>query len=165
MGHRFQQLAMQYPDKYPENLGKPWSDEDTIEILLGVRDKKPHNEIAEKLKRTVGGIYARLRLLAWEYHCENKTIEQIQKNTGLTKDEIVDSISKYQAKQVLKDKKKEEKKEEKKKNTTKCFIQDKPSQTQRPVQIIESKSLNDVYSILEELRKDIQDIKIHLKMN
>jgi hypothetical protein len=158
MPSKFQQLAIQYPDTYPENLGKPWSDEDTIEILLGIRDKKTHKQIAENLKRTVGGIYSRLRLLAWEYHCENKTIEQIQKYTGLTKDEIVDAISKYQAREVMKEKKKEEKK----KHTTKCILQKNIQQTQLPVEIIESKSLNEVYSMIQALRKDLHEIKNHL---
>jgi transposase len=90
-------------------MGKPWSDEEVIELLLAIRDKKTHTEIAEKHKRTVGGITSRLRQLAWEYHTEGKSIDQIQKYTGLSKDTVLDAITKHEVSKANKEKKKEKK--------------------------------------------------------
>jgi hypothetical protein len=113
MSH-IQLLKQQNPEKYPENMGKAWSDEEVIELLLAIRDKKTIEEIAEKHKRTVGGITCKLDQLAWEYHTEGKTIEQIQKYTGLSKDKVLDAITKQEVRKANKEKKKEKK----------CKIQD-----------------------------------------
>lgn len=151
----YQALHEQNPGKYPENLGKPWTDEEILALLLGIRAKKSHSEIAENHKRTIGGILSRLNLLAWEYYSENKSMDQIQKLTGLTKDQVVDSISRHQAKQMLKEKKKEQK--QKLQLETISVVQ-----TKLPLQITDSKSIQDVYALLQELARDIREIKDHL---
>ncbi len=110
---KFQQMSKENPEKYPANMGKPWSDEEVIELLLGIRDKKTYEQIAEKHKRTVSAITSRLRHLACEYHTEGKTIEQIQKFTGLSKDTVLDVITRHQVRQANNEKKKEQKQEAK----------------------------------------------------
>ncbi len=147
----YRHMALENPGKYPENMGKAWSDEEIIELLLEIRDKKSHQEIAEKHKRTIGGITSRLRQLAWEYHTEGKTLEQIQKYTGLSKDTILDSITKHEVQEARKEKKKE----------TKCKIQDiQKRQTTLEIQkgfqveVPENevlKYLKEIHSMLKEL--------------
>jgi hypothetical protein len=60
------------------NKGKSWKEDEIIQLLLEVRQKKTVQTIAEIHQRTVGGIRSRLRVLAWEYHNEGKTIDQIE---------------------------------------------------------------------------------------
>jgi hypothetical protein len=75
------------------NKGKSWKEDEIIQLLLEVRQKKTVQTIAEIHQRTVGGIRSRLRVLAWEYHNEGKTIDQIERYTGLPEFEIRKTIA------------------------------------------------------------------------
>ncbi len=84
---------------YPSNIGKPWSEEEIIQLLKEVQKKIPIDEIAILHKRTYGGIHARLKHLAIEYHYNDKRpIEQIMKFTGLSEVDIKDSIRRHKQK-------------------------------------------------------------------
>lgn len=97
------------PAKYPANIGKPWLDDEILQLLQGVRKKKSMEEIAEEHKRTVGGIKSRLRQLATEYHTEGRSMEQIQKFTGLTAEEITDAIERRRVGELLRERRAKEK--------------------------------------------------------
>ena len=92
------------------NRGKSWKEDEVIQLLLEVRQKKTVQTIAEIHKRTVGGIYSRLRQLAWEFHNEDKTLEQIERYTVLPEFEIRKTIAAHHNAIVSKEKRIETKK-------------------------------------------------------
>ena len=96
------------PSKYPARMGKAWSDEEVAKLLKSVQKKKSLEEIAAEHERTVGGIKSHLKVVAVDYHFNNNlSYEEIQKYTGLTRDEIQDAIVKYEYKNRLKESKRE----------------------------------------------------------
>jgi hypothetical protein len=81
----------------PARNGKPWRDDEILQLLKGVQKKKTTEELAEEHQRTPGGIRSRLREIAADYYFnENRPLEQIAKFTGLDIDTISDAISKRQ---------------------------------------------------------------------
>lgn len=94
---------------YPARMGKAWDDHETLNLLKKIRENKTVDTIAKEHERTVGGITSKLRVLAYEFYEEGKTIDQIKKYTGLSTEQIADSISKREyAKSILKNKLKED---------------------------------------------------------
>lgn len=80
---------------YPSNVGKPWEDDEIVQLLKEVQRKLTIDEIAIIHKRTFGGIRSRLRELAADYHFnDGRPIEQIIKFTGLSESDIKDAIEK-----------------------------------------------------------------------
>jgi hypothetical protein len=91
------------PSKYPARIGQPWKDEEVEKLLRNIQKKKTMEEIAKEHQRTVGGIYSRIREIAADYHFnDNRPIEEIQKYTGLTKEEIEDAIKRRKFNEALK---------------------------------------------------------------
>jgi hypothetical protein len=73
----------------PSRVGKIWDEEEIKKLLSSIQKKKSVEEIAKEHERTVGGIESCIRKLATDYHFnDNRSIEEIQKFTGLSKDEI-----------------------------------------------------------------------------
>ena len=79
--------------EHPANRGKPWLDDEILQLLQNVRKKKTVEEIAEQHQRTVGGITSRLRELAAGYHAEGRPMEDIMRFTGLTEEVINESVA------------------------------------------------------------------------
>jgi hypothetical protein len=87
-------------------MGKPWKDEELIQLLKEVKMKIPTQEIAKTHKRTNGGIVSRLRSLAADYYCnDDMPVEQIMVITGLDKDHVIDAIEKREYQNMIKEKK------------------------------------------------------------
>lgn len=76
-------------------MGQPWDDSETLQLLKEIQEKQAISEIAKGHERTEGGIASRLRTLAWEYHSEGRSLEEIMKFTGLRKSAIQRVIKKY----------------------------------------------------------------------
>lgn len=75
--------------------GQPWSDQETVKLLSSIQKKKTIDEIAVEHERSNGGITSRIRILAADYHFNDKRpIEEIQKFTGLSKEQIEEIIKK-----------------------------------------------------------------------
>jgi len=90
---------------YPSRMGQPWEEEELVKLLRSIQKKKSIEEIANEHDRTVGGIASRIRKLAVEYHYNDKRpIEEIQKYTGLSKEQIVTAIAKHDIKEGIKKK-------------------------------------------------------------
>jgi DNA relaxase NicK len=70
-----------------------------------IRENKTVDTIAKEHERTIGGITSRLRVLAYEFYEEGKTIDQIKKYTGLSTEQIADSISKREYAKSIKERK------------------------------------------------------------
>lgn len=91
------------PSKYPSRRGQRWKDEEVIKLLTSIENKKTIEDIAKEHDRTVGGIRSYINKLATDYHFNNKmSIEEIQKVTGLSKEEIDDAVKRREYKQSLK---------------------------------------------------------------
>ena len=74
--------------------GKRWHEPEVKQLLTLVRKKKSINEIALTHQRTKNAIVLKLRSLAVDYFNEGRTTEEIQKFTGLSKDDISAAIQK-----------------------------------------------------------------------
>ena len=94
---------------YPARMGKAWDDHETLNLLKKIRENKTVYTIAKEHERTVGGITSRLRVLAYEFYEEGKTIDQIKKYTGLSTEQIADSISKREYAKSIKERKQNQK--------------------------------------------------------
>jgi hypothetical protein len=86
------------PTKYPARMGKKWDDDEVLKLLTSIQKKKSISEIATEHQRTTGAINSERRKLAADYWFNDKRpIEEIIKFTGLTKEEIEDSIKRRTA--------------------------------------------------------------------
>ena len=90
---------------YPARMGKTWDDHETLNLLKKIRENKTIDAIAKEHERTIGGITSRLRVLAYEFYEEGKKIDQIKKYTGLSTEQIADSISKREYAKSIKERK------------------------------------------------------------
>jgi hypothetical protein len=95
-----------------ENMGTPWREPELLQLLKEIKDKMPYDDIAKLHKRTTGGITSRLRQLAYDYYTEEKSISEIMVITGLSKDDVIDAITRRE----YAENKKAEKRVEKGKN-------------------------------------------------
>jgi len=95
-GYNCKKLREGNPEKFA-NLGKPWADEEVVQLLTEIQKNLTHAEIAEIHKRTTGSVLQRLKSIAADYHFnDNRPIEQIIKYTGLSQREIQEAIAKRQ---------------------------------------------------------------------
>jgi predicted DNA-binding protein YlxM (UPF0122 family) len=101
-----------------ENMGCPWETTELIQLLKEVKDKIPYEDMAKAHKRTVGGITSRLRQLAYDYYTEEKSIDEIMVITGLSKDDVVDTITRRE----YTENKRAEKRAEKEKKVEKVLL-------------------------------------------
>lgn len=77
----------------PSRHGLSWGSDEIQKLLQSIKRKETIEHIAAMHQRTVGGIKARLRELAAQYHFnDGRPIEEIMKFTGLSTDEILDTI-------------------------------------------------------------------------
>lgn len=89
----FQKMVEKDPSKYPARMGNKWDDDEVIKLLKSIKMNKSIVDIATEHERTVGAINSERRKLAADYWFnDNRPIEEIMKFTGLTKEEIEDTI-------------------------------------------------------------------------
>ncbi len=89
----YQGMAQRDPTKYPARMGKKWDDEEDIKLLTSIQENKSIADIAAEHERTIGGINSRRKGLAADYWFNDKMpIEEIMTITGLSKEEIEDTI-------------------------------------------------------------------------
>jgi hypothetical protein len=94
--------------KYPSRTGQLWKKEEIEQLLQSIQEKKSIDAISKEHCRTVGGITSRLKVIAADYHFNDKLpIEEIMKITNLSTEQIKDAIAKREFKQsVIKEGKK-----------------------------------------------------------
>ncbi len=86
-------LKSQNPDKeYPSNTGQKWSDEEETLLIEELSKNNDIQQIAHSHNRTIGGINARRREIAYKLYCNNNSIEEIILKTKLDKDQIIETI-------------------------------------------------------------------------
>ena len=78
----------------PSRIGQTWKDDEVLKLLISIQKKKTDKDIALEHGRTIGGIRSYKRKLAADYWFHGKkTMEEIQKFTGLSQSEIQDAIT------------------------------------------------------------------------
>ena len=82
--------------EYPSNMGKKWSDEEETLLLQELNDNIDIKMITQKHKRTIGGINARRREIAYKMYVKKMSIEDIIKQTRLDYSCIEQTIQKRQ---------------------------------------------------------------------
>ncbi len=88
-------LKSQNPDKeYPSNTGQKWTYEEETLLLEELSKNNDIQQIAQSHNRTIGGINARRKEIAYKLYSNNNSIEQIILKTKLDKDQIIETIKK-----------------------------------------------------------------------
>jgi len=134
--------------KYPARMGQGWKDDEVLKLLTSIQKKKPIDTIAKEHDRTIGGIRSYIRKLAADYHFnDQRSMEEIQKFTGLTKEEIEDVIRRQEIKHATSKQKKQP-------------ISDSSSNTNTNVQT--EKNRNEDIPNIQEMFSILQDIQAKL---
>tara|TARA_B100000424_G_scaffold98362_1_gene73789 strand:+ start:415 stop:867 length:453 start_codon:yes stop_codon:yes gene_type:complete len=90
-------LKSQNPDKeYPSKTGKKWNDEEETLLLEELSKNIGIQLIAQSHNRTIGGINARRREIAYNLYINNTTMEEIILKTKLEEDKIMQTIKRRQ---------------------------------------------------------------------
>lgn len=130
-----------YPDTVlPSNFGERWTIDEENLLLDELEKNIEVNEIAKSHNRTIGGIRGRQRTIAYEMYCDGRTEEDIERITKINIEQLHEIIAKKEAKT-------------KTKNTD--------TDSKKKKETIES---SDVLSTLEEMKKEIKDIKNTVKV-
>lgn len=82
--------------EYPSNMGQKWSNEEEKLLLEELNNNINIEIIAEKHSRTIGGINARRREIAYKMYLKNMSTEEIIKKTKLDNNSIEQTIQKRQ---------------------------------------------------------------------
>ena len=139
----------------PKNAGKKWSNEQHIEFITMLIDKKDIDFIAKKLERTTGSIRARLhdQIYKWIEH-ENKDMNYVIENTPYESIEYIQDIvnSKRQAAKTR------EKNREAKKPYTKA-----PKENQQYYFNKGEREKNTAHTQRKKISEDIEQIKNDIK--
>jgi hypothetical protein len=87
---------------YPSRMGQPWDEQEVTKLLKSVQKKKSVKEMAEAHQRTEGAITGKLKGLAADYYIyDKKTVEEIEKYTGLSQEAILEAVQKKQFRNSL----------------------------------------------------------------
>lgn len=77
------------PEGKPANAGQPWTAEEVGKLLVEVHEKVAFPEIAAAHQRTLGGVVAQLKKIAYNaVKNENKSVEEVVVLTGLNEKQI-----------------------------------------------------------------------------
>jgi hypothetical protein len=87
------------PDKeYPKNLGKPWSNKEETQLLDEVSKNIDMESISQIHERTLGGIVARIKEIAYKMYLKDCSFEEIMETTKLDNNQINETIERKQIK-------------------------------------------------------------------
>lgn len=129
-----------YPDKVlPSNFGERWTTDEENLLLDELEKNIEVNEIAKSHNRTIGGIRGRQQTIAYDMHRYGRTEEDIERITKISIEQLHEIIAKKEA-------------NAKTKNTD--------TDSKKKKETIES---SDVLSTLEEMKKEIRDLKNTVK--
>ena len=139
----------------PLNKGKPWGNDEVVQLLKEVQKKVSIDDIALRHKRTVGGIHSRLREIAADYYFnDERPMEQIIKYTGLSEEEILDAIERRKIRIRIS--------EEKQEKIFQNIKEDKCFEITKNDEILQN--LKDIKLLLLELNNKINYIVSPIKM-
>ena len=88
-------LKTKNPDTdYPTNMGQKWTDEEENTLLQELDKNINIENIAQIHNRTIGGIRARQRTIAYNMYLKKASIEEIMIKTKLDKEQLMKIITK-----------------------------------------------------------------------
>ena len=82
--------------EYPSNTGQKWTDEEETLLLEELSKNIDIQLISQFHNRTIGGINARRREIAYKLYSNNTSMEDIILKTKLDEDQIIETIKKRQ---------------------------------------------------------------------
>jgi hypothetical protein len=82
---------------YPSNMGQKWTYDEEILLLEELNNNIDIETIAQKHNRTIGGINARRREMAYKMHLKHITMEEIINKTKLDKNQIIETIQRRES--------------------------------------------------------------------
>jgi len=94
MPTNFKGMAAANPDKYPANMGQPWSADDEDTLLTLIQEGKTQDELALHFQRTPGGVRARINQIAYEMVEAGAPHTKVCASTGLTQTMLEKVIAK-----------------------------------------------------------------------
>ncbi len=95
-------LKSNNPDKeHTYNVGQKWTDEEEKLLLDELSKNITIEVIAQSHKRTIGGINARRREIAYKMHSNNISMEEIISKTKLNEVQILETIKRRKYKEPL----------------------------------------------------------------
>ena len=94
-------------DNYPSRMGHVWSADEEMRLLESIKRNTQIKQIAMQHERTPGGITSRLRVIAFNLHKSDTSMEDIQTITGLTREVIEDAVKRREDAQRRREEKKE----------------------------------------------------------
>jgi hypothetical protein len=164
----YSKLVEQTPDKYPANMGKAWLDDEVVRLLKSVKAKKTHSEIALEHGRTLGGIVSKLKGIAADYYFgDQRSLDDIQRFTGLDKETISDAISKREWQNSVKEEKAKARGPTTKTPLVNVSVKDKkikvPKESNEPIMntpLVKAgePTIAEVYELLKDIQKDFKII-------
>lgn len=80
--------------EYPSNMGQKWTNEEELLLLQELNDNVEIEIIAQNHSRTIGGINARRRDIAYKMHLKNVSMEDIIRQTKLDYNSIAEIMQK-----------------------------------------------------------------------
>ena len=96
-------LKLQNPDKeYPSNVGQKWFDDEETLLLEELNKNIDIETIAQNHNRTIGGINARCRQIAYNLYLKNVCMEEIIEKTKLDEECIKETINRRKNYQKIK---------------------------------------------------------------
>ena len=140
------------PEKdYPSNFCQKWTNEEENIMLEELNKNLDIDTIAQNHSRTVGGIRARVRQLAYEMYLKNISLEEISEKTKLNETSIKEVID---FRQKCNKNKKTEKVKNDKKTTDNILISIKQNDYNEL-----KTELTQVNTELTDIKKEIKDMK------
>ncbi len=90
-------LKSQHPDReFPSKTGQKWTDEEESLLFEELSKNIDVQIIAQSHSRTIGGINARRKEIAYKMYCNNIGVEEIILKTKLDEKQITETIKKRQ---------------------------------------------------------------------
>jgi chorismate mutase len=151
-------LKAKYSNKsFPAKSGQPWTDEEEATLLEELKARTDLGHIAANHKRTVGGITARCKEMAYKMYMKHVPMDEIVTLTQLNPECIQQVIDKKQGKEP-------KEKDKEKEPTLQDMKQDLHNITQQLYELIQDRleikqSLHELTQSFQESKQCYQDIK------
>lgn len=135
---------------YPSNMGLKWSEQEETMLLQELKDDIDIETIAKNHDRTVGGINARRREIAYQMHLKKTSFDEIIQKTKLDYQSIENAIQRKKEK-YLKRKTKDINKNDNKNDINNVFIS------------INKNDYIEMQTDVQHMKNDIHQMKTTLK--
>jgi hypothetical protein len=123
------------------SIGTKWTEEEETQLLSEINKNMKYKDIAIIHNRTINGISARVKHIAYQLYQKNNTIDEIMRITKLSKDQFDDAIKRRENKvREIKHAEKE------------------PINTERPTRNNIMNEITTMKSDIAELKKDVKEL-------